>query len=132
MSILFAGLSRRMYQCLTVLTCVKHEYGTMVYDLNPSVNLNSVQGVQPRAFRLEKISAERITQMSQTTRENLQHILGELDDNTCAAIQATGADIKDVTEAKAIADGKSDIVGQGEQAIPGPVKEVLIILRQTK
>ncbi|WP_456387538.1 hypothetical protein [Profundibacter sp.] len=70
--------------------------------------------------------------MSQITRENLQHILGELDNNTCAAIQATGASIKDVTEAKAIADGKSDIVGQGEQAISGPVKEVLTILRQTK
>jgi len=31
-------------------------------------------------------------------------------------------------DAKALADGKSDIVGQGEQAIPGPVEEVLTIL----
>jgi len=36
--------------------------------------------------------------------------------------------VKDIMDAKALADGKSDIVGQGEQAIPGPVEEVLTIL----
>jgi hypothetical protein len=36
--------------------------------------------------------------------------------------------LKDVEEAKAIRDGRSDIVGSGEQVIPGPVKEVLTIL----
>ena len=66
--------------------------------------------------------------MSQVTQENLEKILGQLDDNSFAAIQATGASVKDIMDAKALADGKSDIVGQGEQAIPGPVKEVLTIL----
>ena len=70
--------------------------------------------------------------MSQATRKNLEQILGRLDDKTCFAVQATGASLKDITEAKAIADGKSDIVGQGEQAIPGAMKEVLTILRETK
>jgi hypothetical protein len=66
--------------------------------------------------------------MSSTTRESLEHVLGRVDDNTLAAIQASGASIKDVIEAKALADRKSDIVGQGEQEIPGPVKQVLTIL----
>lgn len=66
--------------------------------------------------------------MSQITRESLEKILGQVDDNSIAAIQATGASLKDVVDAKALADGKSDIVGQGEQVIPGPVKEVLTIL----
>ena len=63
------------------------------------------------------------------TRESVEDILGPIDDNTFAALVATGAGMKDLTEAKAIADGKSDLVGQGEQVIPGPVKEVLKILQ---
>lgn len=71
--------------------------------------------------------------MSPTTRESLEQILGQLDDNTFAAIQASGASVKDVMDAKALAEGESDIVGQGEQVIPGPVKQVLtILLGQTK
>ena len=66
--------------------------------------------------------------MSATTREALEKILGQVDDNTLAAIQASGASLKDVMDAKALAEGKSDIIGQGEQAIPGPVKQVLTIL----
>ena len=66
--------------------------------------------------------------MSATTREALKKIFGDLDDNTLAAIQATGAGLKDVMDAKALADGRSDIVGQGEQVIAGPVKQVLTIL----
>lgn len=66
--------------------------------------------------------------MSATTRESLREILGQVDDNTLAAIQASGASLQDVIDAKALVDGKSDIVGQGEQAIPGPVKQVLTIL----
>jgi hypothetical protein len=66
--------------------------------------------------------------MSAITRESLKEILGEIDENTLAAIQASGASLKDVIEAKALADGTSDIVGQGEQAIPGPVKQVLTML----
>ncbi len=66
--------------------------------------------------------------MSQVTRKNLEQIIGNLDDNSYAAIQVTGASLKDIMDAKALADGKSDIVGQGEQVIPGPVKEVLTIL----
>ncbi|MCZ0813504.1 MAG: hypothetical protein ACQEVT_17415 [Pseudomonadota bacterium] len=66
--------------------------------------------------------------MSVITTETLKAILGEVEDNTLAAIQATGASAQDVTEAKAIADGEIDIAGQGEQAISGPVMEVLTIL----
>ncbi len=66
--------------------------------------------------------------MSQITHERLQQIVGDIDDNKLAAIQASGAKLEDVIEAKALADGKSDVVGQGEQALRGPVKEVFIIL----
>jgi hypothetical protein len=31
-----------------------------------------------------------------------------------------------------LADGKSDVVGQGEQVVRGPVKEVLIIMTAGK
>ena len=62
------------------------------------------------------------------TSEQLKHIVGPIDEQKLAAILASGAKIEDVVEAKALADGKSDIVGQGEQVIRGPVKEVLIIL----
>ena len=67
--------------------------------------------------------------MSQITRAQAEQILGSIDDNTLSAIRATGANLDEISEAKAIADGKSDIVGQGEQPIPGPVKEVLTILQ---
>jgi hypothetical protein len=67
--------------------------------------------------------------MSAITRNSLEEILGPLDQKTCADIQAIGPTLKDVEEAKAIFDGRSDIVGSGEQVIPGPVKEVLTILR---
>ena len=66
--------------------------------------------------------------MSATTRESLKEILSDVDDNTLAAIQASGASLKDVMDAKALAEGKSDIIGQGEQVIAGPVKQVLMIL----
>ena len=62
------------------------------------------------------------------TSEQLKQIVGPIDEQKLAAILASGAKIEDVVEAKALADGKSDIVGQGEQVIRGPVKEVLIIL----
>ncbi len=66
------------------------------------------------------------------TREQLQQIVGPIDEQKLAAILASGARIEDVVEAKALADGKSDVVGQGEQVIRGPVKEVLIILTAGK
>ena len=62
------------------------------------------------------------------TCEQLKQIVGSIDEQNLAAILASGARIEDVVEAKALADGKSDVVGQGEQVISGPVKEVLIIL----
>ncbi len=62
------------------------------------------------------------------TVEQLKQIVGPIDEQKLAAILASGARIEDVVEAKALADGKSDVVGQGEQVIRGPVKEVLIIL----
>ncbi|MHA7828109.1 MAG: hypothetical protein ACX93P_11185 [Roseovarius sp.] len=66
--------------------------------------------------------------MTALTSDSLKKILGDIDGNTLAAIQATGASLKDVTDAKAIVDGESDIVGQGEQEIAGPVKQVVMIL----
>lgn len=66
--------------------------------------------------------------MGQISVKALRKVLGQIDVNTLAAIQASGAGIKDVVDAKALADGKSDVVGQGEQAIPDPVKQVLTIL----
>lgn len=66
--------------------------------------------------------------MTRITQESLRAILGEVDDRTLAAIQATGASLKDVEDAKAIADGRSDIVGSGEQALPGQVRQILTIL----
>ncbi|MDQ2090140.1 hypothetical protein [Marimonas arenosa] len=66
--------------------------------------------------------------MTHITQESLRAILGEVDAKIIAAVQATGASMKDVEEAKAIADGRSDIVGSGEQALSGPLKQVLTIL----
>lgn len=62
------------------------------------------------------------------TAEQLKQIVGHIGEQQLAAILASGARVEDVIEAKALADGKSDMVGQGEQVIRGPVKEVLIIL----
>ena len=64
--------------------------------------------------------------------EQLKQIVGSIGDQKLAAILASGARIEDVVEAKALADGKSDIVGQGEQVIRGPVNEVLTILTATE
>lgn len=66
--------------------------------------------------------------MSQVTRQGAEEILGALDDNVFAAIEATGASLAQIAEAKTLADGTSDIFGSGESALAGPVKEVLIIL----
>lgn len=66
------------------------------------------------------------------TDEQLKQIVGPIDEQKLAAILASGARIEDVVEAKALADGKSDVVGQGEQVIRGPVKEVLIILTASR
>jgi hypothetical protein len=70
--------------------------------------------------------------MTAPTPESLRAILGDIDDNTISAIQASGASLQHVTDAKALADGKSDIADQGEQAIPGPVKQVMTILSGEK
>lgn len=67
--------------------------------------------------------------MAKLKRETLKRIVGEVDDRTLSDIQATGAGMKDIEEAKAIATGKSDITGSGEQALPGVIKEVLTILQ---
>ena len=66
--------------------------------------------------------------MSQLTRQGAEDILGALDGNVYAAIEATGASLTQVAEARSIVDGTSDIVGAGESALAGPVKELLIIL----
>ena len=66
--------------------------------------------------------------MSQVTRVAAEEVLGTLDDNIFAAIKATGASLADIAEAKSLADGNSDIAGQGERALTGPTKEVLTIL----
>lgn len=66
--------------------------------------------------------------MSHVTRVAAEDMLGVLDDNVFAAIEATGASLADIAEAKLLADGTSDVAGQGERAITGPTKEVLTIL----
>lgn len=66
--------------------------------------------------------------MSKITRKGAEQVLGALNDRTYSAIEATGANISDVTEAKWIMDGTNDIAGQGERALSGPVKEILIIV----
>lgn len=67
--------------------------------------------------------------MTQMTHDSLRAILGGVDREMIAAVQATGASLKDIEEAKAIAEGQSDIVGTGEQALAGPMSQVLTILR---
>jgi len=62
------------------------------------------------------------------TTEQVRQIVGSVGEQKLAAILVSGAKLEDIIEAKALTDGKSDIVGQGEQAIRGPVKEVLTIL----
>lgn len=66
--------------------------------------------------------------MSNVTRQSIEDILGALNDDVFAAIEATGASLTQVKEAKSLADGTSDIVGTGEGALAGPVQQVLIIL----
>ena len=66
--------------------------------------------------------------MNQLTRQSLEHILGPLDENTIRALQTTGANLKDIAQAKALAEQKTDIVGSGEQDIPEPVSQALLIL----
>jgi len=68
--------------------------------------------------------------MSHLTRRNLEQLLGPVDDNTVSALQATGANLKDIEQAKAITDQKSDIIGSGEQDIPKPVQQALLILKE--
>ena len=69
--------------------------------------------------------------MSSITRKGTEDILGALDDNVFAAMEATGASLKEISEAKSLAEGASDIVGTGESALSGPTKEVLTILLGT-
>ena len=66
--------------------------------------------------------------MSTITKKDVEDLLGPLDDNFFAAIEATGASLPEIAEAKSLADGTSDIVGQGERALAGPIQQVLILL----
>lgn len=68
--------------------------------------------------------------MNQLTRKAAEDLFGPLDDNVFAAIESTGASLADIAEAKSLADGTSDIAGQGERALAGPTKEVLTILSE--
>jgi len=70
--------------------------------------------------------------MSHITRHNLEQLLGPVDENTVRALQATGANLKDIEQAKSLADQKSDITGFGEQSIPKPVEQVLLILTENR
>jgi hypothetical protein len=65
--------------------------------------------------------------LGEVIRKSAEQILGALDENAFAAVEASGANLKDIAQAKAISEGTRDIVGRGEQALPGPVKELLII-----
>lgn len=68
--------------------------------------------------------------MSQLTRRHLEQFLGPLDPNTIEAQQATGANLKYIAQADALAKRESDIVGQGEQDIPEPVVQAVLILQE--
>jgi hypothetical protein len=68
--------------------------------------------------------------MNTIARADVEDLLGTLDDNLFAALEATGATLSEITEAKSLADGTSDIVGQGERALAGPVQQAMIILRE--
>lgn len=66
--------------------------------------------------------------MSNVTRQGVEDILGALNDDIFSAIEATGASLSEVAEAKSLVVGTNDIVGTGESALAGPVMQVLIIL----
>ncbi|HCQ63657.1 MAG TPA: hypothetical protein DIU07_00065 [Rhodobacteraceae bacterium] len=70
--------------------------------------------------------------MTQLTRHSLELLLGRLTDNTVQALRATGASLEDIGQARALAEGKADIIGQGEQDIPEPVMQALLILQEDK
>jgi len=62
------------------------------------------------------------------TRSQVVNVIGERNEKTISAVLATGARIEDVTEAYALATGKSDIVGTGEQSLSGAAAEVYLLL----
>ena len=62
------------------------------------------------------------------TLQNIYHVLGPLKLKQLHAIQNSGASLKDIREAKAIADETDDIVRTGERSLPGPVQQILTIL----
>lgn len=66
--------------------------------------------------------------MSHVTRVAAEELLGILDYNVFAAIEATGASLADFAGAKSLADGTSVIAGQGERALRVLTKEVSTIL----
>lgn len=66
--------------------------------------------------------------MSGLTRASVADILGPVDERTLADILAAGANLEDLREARAIVEGRSDITGQGERAISGPLAALLVIL----
>jgi len=69
--------------------------------------------------------------MTTLTYKQVRGVVGEIDDGKLAAIIATGAKLEEVVEANALAVGKTDIVGQGESTVRGPVMEVYVILTGT-
>jgi len=66
--------------------------------------------------------------MNELTYDQVRNVVGAIDNEKLAAIVATGANLKEIIEGNALAIQKTDIVGQGETAIRGPVMEVYIIL----
>ena len=66
--------------------------------------------------------------MTLLTQDQVKKITGLTDEERIAAIIATGAKLEDIVEAKALASGKSDIVGQGEREVKGLTMEVFVIL----
>jgi len=66
--------------------------------------------------------------MTILTHDQVIEIVGPMDEETLAAIIATGAKLDDIIEAKALANGKDDIVGKGEREVHGLMMEVFVIL----
>ena len=66
--------------------------------------------------------------MTRITHEQVEAVIGPVDNLKVTAIIATGARLEDIVEAQALVAGQSDIAGGGERQISGLAMEVYVIL----
>lgn len=72
--------------------------------------------------------SERANQL--LTQQDINSILGNLDDASTAAILEIGPSVKELEEAMAWASGESDVMGELERPLEGAVARVYDILTQ--